>query len=61
MNYRMLTNVELLRFAEQDPRYQFDALYTECVIRLRATNARKTRPLPWNANQPAAEHIDARR
>lgn len=38
MNYRTLTNKELVRFAEQDSRYEVDALYTELVERVRSTD-----------------------
>lgn len=32
--YRTLTNRELLHFAQHDPRYQQDPLFTELAVRL---------------------------
>lgn len=45
MNYRTLSNAELVRFAEDDPRIMLDPLFAEIVARVR-------NPMPDNNRLP---------
>ena len=54
MRYRCLTDAEVLRAAEGDPRYQKDALFTELVWRL------ANPPADTTAARPTRSDIGAR-
>ena len=57
MNYRTLTNAELLVTAQHDSRYEADPLYTELVERLRGVRGTGAR-VKDNVDAPCL--VDAR-
>lgn len=63
--YRTLSNAELLRVAEQDPRHQTDPLFTELVIRVSGASPGAHRTAVqytsgYRDDQAAPELIDVR-
>ena len=59
-SFRTLSNTELLRFAEQDPRYQADPLFTELAVRVAGASPSARRPADYTHDSPAPELVDVR-